>query len=68
MRRKMLPVLIITLLALVAGTVALLWFGAYRWDAGTQELRAWLDAGASRWRGGMASPSRRNALLARPHH
>ena len=44
MRRKMLPALIITLLALVASTVALLWFGAYRWDAGTQELRARLDA------------------------
>ena len=33
MRRKMLPALIITLLALVASTVALLWFGTYRWDA-----------------------------------
>ena len=44
MRRKMLPALIITLLALVASTVALLWFGAYRWDAGTRELRARLDA------------------------
>ncbi len=30
MRQKMLPALIITLLALVANTVALLWFGAYR--------------------------------------
>lgn len=40
-------VLIITLLALTASIVALLWFGAYRWNAGTQELRARLDAARS---------------------
>lgn len=43
----MLIVLIITLLALTASIVALLWFGAYRWNAGTQELRARLYAARS---------------------
>jgi hypothetical protein len=43
----MLPVLIITPLALTAIIVLLLWFGAYRWNSGTQELRARLDVARS---------------------
>ncbi len=36
--------LLIVTLALVAGLLAALFYGAYRWNAGTRELRARLDA------------------------
>lgn len=43
----MLIVLLIILPALAAGAAAALWYGAYHWNSGTQELRAGLDLARS---------------------
>jgi hypothetical protein len=53
----MLKALFIILSLLAAGFVVALLYGAHRWDVGTQELRARLDAARG--------PA---AILARSHH